>query len=48
MCPGRRMATETIWSTIAALLSLYDIGCALDEGGKVILPKVEFTSGLLR
>ena len=48
MCPGRHIAVETIWCTIAALLSLYDIGYALDEGGKAILSKAEFTPGFLR
>jgi hypothetical protein len=48
MCPGRHIAVETIWSTAAALLSLYNIGYALDEGGRVILPKAEFTPGFLR
>jgi hypothetical protein len=48
MCPGRQMALRTLWNTMAAVLSLYDIGHAFNEYGEPILPPGEFTASPLR
>ena len=48
MCPGRHIALRTLWGTIAAVLSLYDIGPSLNEDGTPHIPSGEFTTGLLR
>jgi hypothetical protein len=48
ICPGRHIAVRTLWGTIAAVLSLFDIGPALNEDGTPNIPSGEFTSNLLR
>jgi hypothetical protein len=48
MCPGRHIALRTLWDTIAAVLTLYDIGPGLNEDGTPNIPSAEFTGGLLR
>ena len=45
--PERHIALRTLWDTIAAVLSLYDIEPGLNEDGKLIIPW-EFTGGLVR
>jgi hypothetical protein len=47
-CPGRHIALWTIWGTIAAVLSIYDIGPSLNEDGTLHVPSGEFTTGFLR
>ncbi|GJE87610.1 cytochrome P450 [Phanerochaete sordida] len=46
-CPGRTLAFETIWITIATTLAVYNISKAKDERGHDIEPDTEFTSTLL-
>jgi hypothetical protein len=48
MCPGRHIALRTLWDTLAAVLSLYNIGPALDEDGMLSIPSGEFTAGFVR
>jgi len=47
ICPGRHLAAETLFLTVACISSVFDIGKAVDEySGELITPKEEFTTGL--
>ena len=46
-CPGRDIAYATIWNTVAAVLTLFDIGPWSEEDGMPIYPSGEFTNGPL-
>jgi hypothetical protein len=49
MCPGRHIALRALWGTIAAVLSLYDIGPPVNEDGTPDIPKGEFLqTGIVR
>jgi hypothetical protein len=48
MCPGRHMATRILWDTIAAVLSLYDIGPGRNDDGTLNIPSAEFTGVIFR
>jgi hypothetical protein len=48
MCPGRHIALRTLWETIAAVLSLYDIGPTRNEDDTLNIPPFEVSSGLVR
>ncbi|EKM61159.1 uncharacterized protein PHACADRAFT_134438 [Phanerochaete carnosa HHB-10118-sp] len=43
-CPGRALAFETIWITVAATLAVYNILKPKDEHGNTIEPDAEYTS----
>ena len=47
LCPGRFMAHETMWITMACLLASFDFKKAKDEHGRVIEPKEELICGVL-
>ncbi|KAF8169163.1 cytochrome P450 [Mycena galopus ATCC 62051] len=47
LCPGRHMATSTIWIAVASLLAAFDITKAVDGEGNVIVPSHECVSGLV-
>ncbi|TFY71482.1 hypothetical protein EVG20_g1513 [Dentipellis fragilis] len=47
MCPGRYLAIDMIWITVASVLSAYTIEKPVDKDGRVIEPDTEYTSGLL-
>ncbi|KAI0036607.1 cytochrome P450 monooxygenase [Vararia minispora EC-137] len=47
VCPGRHMAIDTIWITIATILAVYEIRKALDKDGKPIEPDTEYVSSFL-
>ncbi|KAG0708961.1 cytochrome P450 [Suillus ampliporus] len=47
MCPGRWLAYESVWFSIACILSVYSIERAIDENGLEIVPEVVYTSSLL-
>ena len=47
ICPGRHLARDTSFLTIASALHVFDILPALDENGKELDPTVEMTTGLL-
>jgi len=47
MCPGRWLAYETIWFSIACILSVYSIERGIDENGLEIVPEVAYTSSML-
>ncbi|KAJ7708648.1 cytochrome P450 [Mycena rosella] len=47
MCPGRHMATSTLFITIASMLATLDIKKARDEHGNELEPSYEFFPGLI-
>ncbi|KAF8882818.1 cytochrome P450 [Infundibulicybe gibba] len=48
ICPGRYLAEASVWIGVATILSQLDISRALDENGKEVIPKAEFTSTITR
>ncbi|PAV19370.1 cytochrome P450 [Pyrrhoderma noxium] len=46
ICPGRHFALASLWIAASSILSVFDILPALDEDGREILPRGEFTSGM--
>jgi cytochrome P450 len=48
MCPGRYMACEAIWLTIACTLAVFDICKAKDEQGNAITPGEDYSAGFLQ
>ncbi|KAF9815577.1 hypothetical protein IEO21_04498 [Rhodonia placenta] len=48
ICPGRHFADVTIWLTVASIIAAFDISKARDAGGNEIIPRMSFTSGLVR
>lgn len=48
VCPGRWLALDTMWITIASVLTVYNISKTVSKDGTVIEPDAEpFTSGLM-
>ena len=47
ICPGRFMALDTMWITIASILAVFDIVKAKDEEGKEITPSGEYLEDFL-
>lgn len=47
ICPGRFMAYEAMWLTVACLLAVFDFDKAKDEQGEYIIPEDEIISGML-
>ena len=48
MCPGRWLAFDTLWITLASILAVYDVQKPVDKDGNIIEPEVGFTSALFR
>ncbi|KAJ7167338.1 cytochrome P450 [Mycena crocata] len=48
ICPGRKMATSSMYITIAAVLATFNISPAVDSDGKPIQISGEYGSGMLR
>lgn len=48
MCPGRWLAYESVWFSIACILSVYSIERGIDENGLEIVPEVVYTSSMIR
>jgi len=47
ICPGRWLALDTLWITVASVLAVYNISKALDDAGNIIEPNPEdYTLGL--
>jgi len=46
VCPGRHLASGSVWLAIASMLSTFKISKAIDQNGVEITPKEEFTSGI--
>ncbi|KAJ7110135.1 cytochrome P450 [Mycena epipterygia] len=47
LCPGKFLATDTMWIVVASMLAVYNISKEIDETGAVKEPVVEFTPHLL-
>ncbi|KAF7302033.1 O-methylsterigmatocystin oxidoreductase [Mycena indigotica] len=48
ICPGRFLATETIWIIVVSVIATYKILRPLDGFGKEVMPEVAYTPGLFR
>ncbi|KAF8884131.1 cytochrome P450 [Infundibulicybe gibba] len=46
VCPGKYLAEASVWIGIATILSQLDISKAIDENGREVTPKAEFTSSI--
>ncbi|KAJ6621540.1 cytochrome P450 [Mycena sp. CBHHK59/15] len=47
ICPGRYMATSSMWIAIVSMLATFDITKAVGDDGKVIEPTYEFFPGFV-
>ncbi|KAF9480950.1 cytochrome P450 [Pholiota conissans] len=47
VCPGRHLATATVWLSMATILMAFDIRPPKDASGKDIALDVEYTGGLI-
>ncbi|KAJ7142221.1 cytochrome P450 [Mycena epipterygia] len=47
VCPGRHMAMDSVWITIASILSVFDITKAVGDDGQIIEPSYEYSSELI-
>ncbi|KAJ7495387.1 cytochrome P450 [Mycena latifolia] len=47
VCPGRHLATSSVWITVVSILATFDIQKAVDEVGSIIEPTYEFTPSLI-
>ncbi|KAF8149693.1 cytochrome P450 [Mycena galopus ATCC 62051] len=45
-CPGKSMALDSLWITVASILAAFDITNAVGDDGKVIESTFEYLSGL--
>lgn len=48
ICPGRHFSTDSVWLSIACVLSTFNLRRAKDERGNDIVPTAEYSTGLLR
>ncbi|KAJ7625703.1 cytochrome P450 [Roridomyces roridus] len=46
-CPGKHMATSSIWIVVASMLATFDISKAVDAEGRVVEPTYEYIPGLV-
>lgn len=46
--PGQHMARASIWITAGSILTMFNIGKAVDQNGEVIEPSGAYSSGLSR
>ncbi|KAJ7836429.1 hypothetical protein B0H13DRAFT_1652107 [Mycena leptocephala] len=46
VCPGKNMATASIWISMTSMLAVFNITKAIQEGGEVIEPTHEYSAGL--
>ncbi|KAJ7851374.1 cytochrome P450 [Mycena leptocephala] len=47
VCPGRHMATSSVWIAMASILATFDITKAVGEDGKVIEPNHDYFSSVV-
>ena len=48
ICPGRYMAYELLWITVASVLATFDILRAQDANGEDVVPPETYTHGFIR
>ncbi|KAF9456702.1 cytochrome P450 [Collybia nuda] len=46
ICPGRHLASASLWIVVVSVLATLDISKALDDNGTEITPDLSFTSGI--
>jgi hypothetical protein len=46
ICPGRHLAMDSLWLSMARILASFDLAKEVDERGAEIEPVVRFSSGL--
>ncbi|KAL0951064.1 hypothetical protein HGRIS_007803 [Hohenbuehelia grisea] len=47
MCPGNKIAFQSVWMAVASILTVYDITNAFDDEGNNVIPKPNFTPAAL-
>ncbi|KAJ7810955.1 cytochrome P450 [Mycena olivaceomarginata] len=47
ICPGRHMATESIWIAVVSILAMFDITKEIGEDGRPIEPSYKYEGGAL-
>jgi cytochrome P450 len=47
ICPGRFMARSSMWIAVASVLAAYDISPVLSPDGVPLIPKEEYTQGVI-
>ncbi|KZT40803.1 cytochrome P450 [Sistotremastrum suecicum HHB10207 ss-3] len=47
ICPGRHLASGSLWIALATMLSVFDIAIPTDVDGNKIMPDMEYESGLV-
>lgn len=47
ICPGRFMAFDSVWITVACILAVYNISKVKDRDGQPITPPEAFDCGLI-
>ncbi|KAJ7453448.1 cytochrome P450-like protein, partial [Mycena latifolia] len=47
LCPGRHLATSSIWITVVSILATFDISKAVDDMGNIFEPTGEYLSSLI-
>jgi cytochrome P450 len=48
VCPGRYLASDTIWIVAASVIAAFEIRRPLDGEGREVVPEVAYTPGLFR
>ena len=47
ICPGRYMARSSIWITVASVLAAFEIGPVTDGDGVPLIPREDYTPGVI-
>ena len=47
ICPGKHVAQEVLWITVASVLAVFDILRARDEQGREIIPTEDYFHGFI-
>lgn len=48
ICPGRYMAYESMWLTVASVLAAFKVEMAADQNGDPITPTGQYSRGFVR
>lgn len=47
-CPGRYLAKDSLWLSIASILACFNISNAVDNDGTLIIPEQIYEEGIMR
>ena len=47
-CPGRHLASDSLWIAMATILATLSISKVVDDNGKEVTPEAGFTLGVTR